>query len=205
MRKCGSVTTKDKVSYHHGDLRQSLITATLELIRSNGPEKFSMTDACKQAGVSKAAPYRHFSSREALLEAVIEYGFNQMTIAMQKASDELEPGSNERIIALGITYVKFAIAEPELFRLMFGEKLKPLNECNEPMGKGTFQLLLDQIIIRTGFSDIDKLMEVAFPLWTFVHGAATLTIDNSYQMIYPDTNTEEMIQSTTGMLLSEFR
>ena len=193
-----------KENYHHGDLRDSLINATLELIRVNGPEKFSMADACKEAGVSKAAPYRHFSNREALLEAVIEHGFDQMTIAMQRASKDLTPGSNERIIALGLTYVNFAIAEPELFRLMFGEKLKPLNECNEPMGRGTFQLLLDEIIVRTRLSEIDKLMEVAFPLWTLVHGAATLTIDNSYEMIYPGSDTEAMIISTTETLLSVY-
>ena len=193
-----------KENYHHGDLRESLINATLELIRVNGPEKFSMADACKEAGVSKAAPYRHFSNREALLEAVIEHGFDQMTIAMQKASCDLVPGSNERIIALGLTYVNFAIAEPELFRLMFGEKLKPLNECNEPMGRGTFQLLLDEIIVRTRLSEIDKLMEVAFPLWTLVHGAATLTIDNSYEMIYPGSDTKAMIISTTETLLSVY-
>ena len=191
-----------KENYHHGDLRESLINATLELIRVNGPEKFSMADACKEAGVSKAAPYRHFSNREALLEAVIEYGFDQMTISMQKASKGLTPGSNERIIAIGLTYVNFAIAEPELFRLMFGEKLKPLNECNEPMGRGTFQLLLDEIIVRTRLTEIDKLMGVAFPLWTLVHGAATLTIDNSYEMIYPGSDTEAMIISTTETLLS---
>lgn len=194
-----------KDNYHHGDLRESLIKATLDLIRVNGPEKFSMADACKQAGVSKAAPYRHFSNREALLEAVIEHGFDKMTIAMQEASKDFKPGTNKRIIALGLTYVNFAIAEPELFRLMFGEKLKPLNEISEPMGKGTFQLLLDEIIIRTKFSDIDKLMSVAFPLWTLVHGAATLTIDNSYEMIYPDSNTEAMIISTTETLLAVYQ
>ena len=67
-----------KENYHHGDLRDSLIAATLDLVRKNGPEKFSMADACKEAGVSKAAPYRHFDNREALLEAVIEHGFQQM-------------------------------------------------------------------------------------------------------------------------------
>ena len=193
-----------KDNYHHGDLRESLIKATLELIRVNGPEKFSMADACKEAGVSKAAPYRHFSNREALLESVIEHGFNEMTKAMQEASRDLAPGSNQRIIALGITYVNFAVAEPELFRLMFGEKIKPLNECDEPMGRGTFQLLLDEIIVRTGYRDIHKLMEIAFPLWTLVHGAATLTIDNSYEMIYPDSDTEAMLKSTTETLLSVY-
>ena len=87
---------------------------------------------------------------------------------------------------------------------MFGEKIKPLNECNEPVGKDVFQLLLNEIIARTGYTEIDDLMKVAFPLWTLVHGAATLTIDNSYELIYPDSDIEEMIKATTEMLLAPF-
>ena len=193
-----------KEHYHHGDLKESLISATIELIRTQGIDRFSMTTACKEAGVSKAAPYRHFENKEALLEAVIDHGFKLLRDDMTEATSTHKPGTFARITALGIAYVRFAIKEPELFRLMFGDYVHPINDCNEPVGKPTFQLLVDEIISLTKLSDVDALMGVAFPLWTMVHGAATLTIDNTYDRIYPDNDTEQMITEMTTKLLSGY-
>lgn len=193
-----------KAHYHHGDLKQSLINATIELIRTKGVDRFSMTDACKEAGVSKAAPYRHFENREALLESVIDQGFKTLGDDMRVATADEKPGSIRRIINLGLAYVQFAVKEPELFRLMFGDYIHPVDACNEPIGKPTFQLLVDEIISLTKLTDMDALMSVALPLWTVVHGAAVLTIDKSYDRIYPDNNTEQMIADITVKLLASY-
>jgi AcrR family transcriptional regulator len=194
--------TKD--SYHHGDLKESLIQAAITLIREQGPDHFSMADACKVAGVSKAAPYRHFTNRDDLLHSVIQQGFSLMSAEMKTACAGLVPGSDKRIIKLGMTYVNFAIKEPDLFKLMFGNRIPDMELDENSPGRATFQLLLDEIISRTRLTDVAELMAVALPLWTLVHGASTLTIDNSYGRIYPDNNTEEMIAKSTTQLLAAF-
>ena len=193
-----------KDQYHHGDLRESLIAAATQLLRESGPDKFSMADACKLAGVSKAAPYRHFSNKEALLKSVIARGFDQMKMDMENSSNKLKPGSNVRITAIGLAYIAFAVREPELFRLMFGNKVSHDHPDDPMVGRPTFQILLNDIIARTKLDSIEQLMAIAFPLWTLVHGAAMLTIDDSYTRIYPGSDTEQMIVDSTVRLLAEF-
>ena len=179
---------ESKENYHHGNLKTTLIDAAVELIRNHGSDKFSMASACKCAGVSKAAPYRHFKSKHELLKEVIAYGFTKMGNQMKQKSVNLRPGSDHRINALGWTYVSFAVEEPELFRLMFGDLIEKDLLAEQAIGRDTFQLLLDEIIIRTKLKTESELMAVAFPLWTLVHGAASLTINNNYDRIYPPIN-----------------
>jgi AcrR family transcriptional regulator len=190
--------------YHHGDLKESLILSATQLVRELGPDKFSMADACKLAGVSKAAPYRHFANKDALLKSVITRGFEQLRLDMVAASDGLVSGSNIRITKIGLTYLAFAVKEPALFRLMFGANSFIEDHDSEMIGRPTFQILLDEIIARTHYQDVEKLMSIAFPLWTLVHGASTLTIDDSYNRIYPDSNIEQMIIEATERLLASF-
>ncbi|WP_185964593.1 TetR/AcrR family transcriptional regulator [Aliikangiella marina] len=206
MNKSDSVAAakQQRDHYHHGDLRESLISAATQLVREKGPDKFSMADACKLAGVSKAAPYRHFANKEDLLKSVIAVGFEEMRQDMLAASNGLVSGSNQRITAIGLTYIAFAIKEPAIFKLMFGNSMNIKEPDSEMIGKPTFQILLDEIIARTQLHDVDKLMAIAFPLWTLVHGASMLTIDDSYKRIYPGSNTDQMIIDSTELLLSSF-
>lgn len=199
-----SMTQSARDAYHHGDLRESLISAATELVREKGPDKFSMTDACKLAGVSKAAPYRHFANKEDLLRSVISVGFEQMRQEMIAASQGFVSGTNRRICAIGLTYIAFAVREPAIFKLMFGNSMNVKEPDSEMIGKPTFQILLDEIIVRTKMRNVDKLMAIAFPLWTLVHGASMLTIDDSYNRIYPGSNTDQMIIDSTELLLSSF-
>ena len=198
-------TAECKETYHHGDLKRTLVKATVELVRNQGSDKFSMANACKAAGVSKAAPYRHFKNKEELLKEVIAFGFMTMGNRMKQQAEKLEPGSDERINALGWTYVSFAVDEPELFRLMFGDLIEKDLFGEQAIGRDTFQLLLDEIIIRTKLKTESEIMAVAFPLWTLVHGAATLTINNNYDRIYPDNNTKAMIADATRQLLANYK
>ena len=196
---------ESKENYHHGNLKTTLIDAAVELIRNHGSDKFSMASACKCAGVSKAAPYRHFKSKHELLKEVIAYGFTKMGNQMKQKSVNLRPGSDHRINALGWTYVSFAVEEPELFRLMFGDLIEKDLLAEQAIGRDTFQLLLDEIIIRTKLKTESELMAVAFPLWTLVHGAASLTINNNYDRIYPNNNTKAMIAESTKQLLANYK
>ncbi len=75
-------------SYHHGNLRHALLEAALWLVETEGTEALTLRAAARRAGVSQAAPYRHFASKEALLAAVAEDGFRAMTAAMRRATGE---------------------------------------------------------------------------------------------------------------------
>ncbi len=94
--------------FHHGDLRQALIKATAELIERDGPASVSLREAARIAGVSHNAPYRHFPTREALLAAVAAHGFRQLRSAFEEAATTPE----NRMLALGQQYVRFASAHP---------------------------------------------------------------------------------------------
>lgn len=104
--------------YHHGDLRTALIDASVEMVADVGADAFTLKGASQIAGVSVAAPYRHFSDKSDLLHEVTERAFQMMATDMTVASTGLELGTLESITAQGQAYVKFAADNPALFRLM---------------------------------------------------------------------------------------
>ena len=98
--------------YHHGNLKEALVRAALELIAEKGPAGFTFADAARWAGVSPAAPYRHFRDRDALLADVARRGFEEFASALAKAWDEGRPEVMAAFDRLGKTYLAFAKREP---------------------------------------------------------------------------------------------
>src|SRR5215470_18090094 len=113
-----------KKSFHHGDLREALIAATRELLIEHGPDGFTLADACRRAGVTTAAPYKHFRDKQEILEEIVARAFEELSEANAKAVAEKGRGTVEGITAMGISYLEFAVAQPAIFRLMFGELKK---------------------------------------------------------------------------------
>ena len=105
-------------SYHHGNLKQALLEASLDLIRKAGPKAFTLRAVARRAGVSHNAPYRHFRSKEELLAALAAEGFDRLTAAMTKAAAS-RSGALERFRASGRGYVEFALRYPQHFAVMF--------------------------------------------------------------------------------------
>ncbi|MCR9256223.1 MAG: TetR/AcrR family transcriptional regulator [Alphaproteobacteria bacterium] len=192
-----------KHAYHHGDLRQALIAAAYRLIRDHGVSQFSVADACKQVGVSSAALYRHFESREDLLRAVAIEGFDELARTTNAENARFRKGSASAIAAGGCGYVRFARGQPEVFRMMFGSSpnLRCDNEVHEH-GMRCFGTLLDQLAARYGTDDEEEIKRHAFPLWTFVHGTAFLLIDEVYDHFVDDHDVEAMIGQATHRLLT---
>lgn len=168
-----------KDAYHHGDLRAGLVEAARVLVEREGPERLSLSAACRAARVSTAAPYRHFADKDALLLAVALEGLHRQSARMQAATEAHPPGSVEAIAAIGLAYVDFAQAEPGVFRLMFG--LTRAHEGNADVlaaGQACFGVVLRQVALRDGKTEIDgAIVATGFRLWTFVHGLAFLLID----------------------------
>ncbi len=189
--------------YHHGNLAEALVIAATQLVAEHGPENFNLADASRLAGVSKGAPYRHFANKEALLAAVLDRGFARLALVTKAATEQYAAGSDAGISALGLAYVQFAVDEPEVFRLMFGGAPdRATEESSRSIRTEGFDFLLSQVAIRTGLTDRRALIDVARPLWALVHGAAMLTIDNSYQRIDPDGDTAQMVLGATALILA---
>lgn len=174
-----SAPTVPRSSYHHGDLRAQLIAAVRELVETHGPDGFSVAEAARRAGVSSAAPYKHFKDRPELLRAVASEGMDRLRDAMQLAVARHPAGSIESIAAIGQAYVDFARAGPGVFRLVFG-----LTEGHEDdphlqeQGFGCFAVVLRAVAAVLDLPMDDPVVhQRAYALWTCVHGHSFLTID----------------------------
>ncbi|MEM1130147.1 MAG: TetR/AcrR family transcriptional regulator [Pseudomonadota bacterium] len=190
-----------KEAYHHGDLRAELVAATRRLVEEKGPVGFSVAEAARAAGVSSAAPYRHFADRTAMLHAVALDGMERMSASFDAATAPLETGSVKAITELGKAYVRFAVAEPGLFRVMFAEH-EDQPETLVQEGANCFGRLLAQVGAYLGLPPDDPAVnEVAIPLWIFVHGAAFLTIDSKLKEKTHDITADDMIETATARLL----
>jgi AcrR family transcriptional regulator len=108
----------DKSAYHHGDLANALVAAALDAVEQDGPDAVSLRDLAQSLGVSRAAPYRHFEDRDALLAAVAARGFEDLNVGYEAAL-AAEGDGREKLRAAGRVYLDFARRRPGLFRLMF--------------------------------------------------------------------------------------
>jgi AcrR family transcriptional regulator len=175
-----------KNSYHHGDLRQSLIDAAIALIHEEGISDLSLRQVARRVGVSHNAPYRHFEDKEALLAAVAEQGFQSLRVAMETARQDIPIDSFERLEAIGIAYVHFALAQPFHYRLMFGDYRCNLSKyaALAEAAQQSFMVLVNTIqegqsagIFRS--ADPVNMARVA---WSLVHGQSMLALDNKLQV-----------------------
>src|SRR5271154_2770181 len=121
-RRSTSSADKRRDTYHHGDLKRALTDAALALVREKGPKGFSLSEAARRAGVSVAAPYRHFADKAELLAAVAEEGFIQLHEALS-AAGAAAPNPKNRVIQLGRAYVGWAVAHPDYYQSMFGAEM----------------------------------------------------------------------------------
>lgn len=106
-------------SYHHGNLRQALIEATVRLIEDSGPQAFTLAEAARVAGVSAAAPYRHFAGREQLLEEIARQGFDEFADRLEAAFDEGRPRALTAFLRMGQEYLSFARERRGFYIAMF--------------------------------------------------------------------------------------
>jgi AcrR family transcriptional regulator len=113
-----NVNIASRRSYHHGNLRAALIDATLRAIAEDGPDGFTLRDVARRAGVSAAAPYRHFRDKEELLAAVAGDCAERLGAMMDQAVRAVQGSALDEFRATGIAYVQFVVAHPEHFRAL---------------------------------------------------------------------------------------
>lgn len=177
--KTGGDKPLAKEGYHHGDLRAGLIEATRRLVEEKGADGFSVSDACRLAGVSTAAPYKHFKDKNEMIVAMVCEGMARHRENMVASIKDIPRGSPLRIKALGEEYVRFALREPGVFRLKFGGFTDRLeDEALEQIGENTFEFVLSEVAACLNETEITpEVRRRGFMLWSFVHGLSFLLYD----------------------------
>ena len=200
--------SKTRCNYHHGDLRNALITAAAELIERDDTLDFTMAEAAAKAGVSAAAPYRHFANREELLKAVRDLAFLGLDQAAIETLQAHEEGSLESILALGHTYLAFAREKGAFFSLMWEDRGDSAERHLEAQSKyGGFRVLVTMVQTfceKQGSRDVDALY-FATQMWSMAHGIATLEANQMLDLFDSSIQPEHLLDDgartmLTGML-----
>jgi AcrR family transcriptional regulator len=160
------MSTLSNSAYHHGNLRQALLASALVILERDGEAGLGLRDLARAVGVSPAAPYRHFDSRSALLEALAVTGFQRFTAAMEAvaATRPADP-----MVEMGQAYVRFALDNANLFRLMFSPVLKKDNRPGLRIAADAAFATLRHV------AGDDRHRALA--AWAKVHGLAVLLLD----------------------------
>ena len=164
--------------YHHGNLKEALVRAALELIAEKGPAGFTFADAARWAGVSPAAPYRHYRDRDALLADVARRGFEQFANALAEAWEDGRPDVMTAFDRLGKTYLAFAKREPAYYSAMFeaGVALDTYRELREA-SENAFAVLraaAEKLVALMPPQGRPPALMVALHVWAMTHGIASL-------------------------------
>lgn len=165
-------------SYHHGNLREALVEAALDLIAEKGPAGFTFAEAARQAGVSPAAPYRHFRDRDALMADVAKRGFERFEKDLAAAWDEGRPHLRPAFERVGKAYLAFARDEPAYFAAMFESGLS-VSEHRELQDAGdrAFAVLrgaCEALVAAMPAAKRPPAMMMALHIWSLSHGIASL-------------------------------
>ena len=202
-----------RASYHHGDLPNALADAATDMARAGGPDAVVLRAAARAAGVSAAAAYRHFADHDELLAVVRRRALDALEAAMRQSLDSVTPlpdsaqESVQRLRALGLAYIRFALTDPGLFRTAFCRPNKPRPDAAHPTAaNGPYALLsgvLDELV-EHGVLDPGRRAGAEIPAWASVHGLATLLLDGPLALISAEERAEA-IERTSDFMLNGIR
>jgi AcrR family transcriptional regulator len=170
--------------FHHGNLRQALIDGALQILSKEGADAITLREVARRAGVTHAAPYRHFDGKEALLAAVAEEGFLQLKHDIESSAAG-DGDSLDRLERFGEAYVRFALKNPAHYRLMYGPEFahRAAHPALQEASRAAFALLFgavracqDAKLVRDG-----DTIHIALTMWSMVHGLSLLIMDRQLE------------------------
>ncbi len=208
MTATGKSITAPPKRYHHGNLRDALIMAAAELIEEHASVDFAIVDAARRAGVSNAAPYRHFKDKHALLEAVSELGFLGLTETARNIAEKSHQDSATKIIALGKAYIRFVMRHRAFYDLMWGDMgLRGIDAADKDMKTSGFYVLVDAVQHWCDDKNLDDYdaLELAVKLWATAHGLACLAMNHQLEKFLPEVNVYSLLESSTRTFLEGLR
>lgn len=202
---------QSKQGYHHGDLRNALVSEGLKLLEQEGHSEFTLRDLARRVGVSAAAPYAHFADKSALLAAIAAAGFTRLRAALEAAVRN-DGDLGDQFLNMGSAYVRFGMDHPALYKLMFaseelaakhGEFLE-LQTAGEA-AFGSLTALLEHMqrrgFLRAGDPEADGLS-----VWAHVHGLTSLIITGCLACVgEPAPQPAEVVSLSLKLLLGGLR
>jgi AcrR family transcriptional regulator len=174
-----TVPVKRLRGQHHGDLRNALLAAALELVAERGPRGFSVAEAARRAGVSSAAPYKHFADRDALLAALAVRGYEQQVQRFTAALAAAPDGPVDRLAAVVRAYVAFAVEERPLFDVVFGAGL---DKAEHPDVGAASAAVLALLLSETAAlaPGVDEAQELLMAVASLAHGYAVFLTERAF-------------------------
>ena len=198
--------TEQAKTYHHGDLRTALIDEAAAMIAEGGVSSITMRALGQRLGVSRAAPYRHFRDKDALLVAVAASGFERLGARLGEIGAGDPRSSVDRLRRLGEEYVRFALESPAEYRVMYGKEALARQDHPELQAAGN--ALFEQLVAvfeayqKSGRIKRQDPRAQAYVAWGAVHGVASLLIDG--QIMAP-VDVDALVRQTTRTLLEGMR
>jgi len=187
-------------TYHHGNLRESLLQAAEAVLALRGVQGTTLRDVAKTAGVSHAAPYHHFGSLNELLAAVAQRGFTQLADSMELAAQHTD--TRERLLQIALAYVHCAQAHPAQFRLMFAPQLSHSDAY--PALAAASERAFGVLLAAARAHDPVNAAELALCGWSLSHGLSNLLIDGAFDRLPipnqdPVALVRQMVQRALGV------
>ena len=202
--------TRDR--YHHGDLRRSLLQAGREILAERGVDALTLREVARKAQVSQAAPYHHFAGKAELVSAIAQHGFEDFAGALGAGADAAGSGALQRLTGMGLAYVRFAVTNPNLFRLLFRPELRgrtpdgPAAEAMARAGSAAYQVFLDAVTAAVEEGSVQGSVEdVAVASLSIVHGLSTLLVDGPVDLSQraPDTLARVVVSALGGGITTQ--
>jgi AcrR family transcriptional regulator len=168
----------NRKAYHHGNLKEALIAAALDLISQKGAAGFTFAEAARQAGVSPAAPYRHYRDRDMLMADVAKKGFELFAERLARAWKDGQPRPIDALKRMGTVYLDFARQEPSYYAAMFesGVPMGDHPDCRTASDQAfqTLKLACDAVIATMKDGRKPPSLMMALHIWSTSHGIASL-------------------------------
>jgi AcrR family transcriptional regulator len=194
-----------KRPYHHGDLRAALLQAALLLIEEHGVKGLALSDAARLAGVSVAAPYRHFKDKEALLAEIAAEGFVMFRDALARGYKSDSKDKVKRLVEMGIAYVEFALEHRSHFKVMWESGISKAKYPQvRPAAREAYQLLEQAAMDLLPDAHPSRQQALVATAWSVVHGYATLTLEHELEVAAPGKSDKSLLRHSLHLLLDQF-
>lgn len=189
----------ERSGYHHGNLRQALLDAARELIVEKGPEGFTLAEAARMAGVSPAAPYRHFKDRTEILSALATSGFEAFAAQIEEAWQAGRPDAVTAFTRVGAAYLLFARSDPAAYKAMFETSFTnkdfPGLRTASSRAFDTLRTCSSALLESTPDKGRPPVDLMSLHIWSMTHGVATLFSDANFARGRVPVTPEDVLES----------